>query len=145
MWSDKIKQTSELHKVKRNVYNCMLYTLLQETFTPSHTNMQMFILTHTAYLGESSDPILIGEEWRVIADLEVKVNRLVCEGGELITEAELVGAILGCCEGKTVILLLHLLVECSSIWVLQTTVHIIMATGHHLGKHKDRRPIYSAT
>lgn len=99
--------------------------------------------THTAHLGESSDSVLIGEEWRVIADLEVKVNRLVCEGGELITEAELVGAILGCCEGKAVILLLHLLVERGALWVLQTTVHIVMAPGHHLGKHKDRKTINS--
>lgn len=97
------------------------------------------ILADTAYLGESSDSVFIGKEWRVIANLEVKVNRLVCEGGELITEAELVGAILGCCKGKAVILLLHLFVECSAIWVLQPTVHIIMATGDHLGKHKDRR------
>lgn len=85
-----------------------------------------------AHLGESSHSVLIGEEWGVIADLEVKVNCLVCEGGELITEAELVGAILGCCEGKAVILLLHLLVERTAIWIFYTTVHIVMATGHHL-------------
>lgn len=57
------------------------------------------------------------------------------EGGELIAEAELVGAIFGCCEGKAVILLLHLLVECGSIWVLQTTIDIIMATSDNLQKY----------
>lgn len=56
----------------------------------------------------------------------------MCKGGELVTEAELEGAILGCCEGKAVILLLHLLVECSAFWVFQTTVHIIMPSSHHL-------------
>lgn len=54
------------------------------------------------------------------------------EGGELIAEAELVGAIFGCCEGKAVILLLHLLVECGSIWVLQTTIDIIVAASDNL-------------
>lgn len=55
------------------------------------------------------------------------------EGGELIAEAEFVGAVLGCCEGKAVILLLHLFIECCAIWVLQAAVHIVMTTGHHLG------------
>lgn len=87
----------------------------------------------TVYLSKSSDSVLIGEKWRVIANLEVKVNCLMGEGGELIAEAEFVGAVLGCCEGKAVILLLHLLIECCAIWVLQTAVHIVMTTGHHLG------------
>lgn len=34
----------------------------------------------STYLGESSDSVLIGKEWRVITDLEVKVNRFVREG-----------------------------------------------------------------
>lgn len=84
------------------------------------------------HLSESSDSVLIWEEWRVIANLEVKVHSLVCKGGEFVAEAEPVGAILGCCEGKAVILLLHLFVECNAFWVLQTTVHVIMATGNHL-------------
>lgn len=58
----------------------------------------------------------------------------MCESGELIAEAELVGAIFGCCKGKAVILLFHLLVECSPIWILQTTVHIIVATSDNLQK-----------
>lgn len=91
-----------------------------------------------AHLGESSDSVLIGKEWRVIANLEVKINGLVCEGGELVTEAELVGAVLGCCEGEAVVLLLHLFVECGAIWVLQTTVHVIMAASHNLGKQQQQ-------
>lgn len=90
-----------------------------------------------AYLGESSHSILIGEEWRVIANLEIKVNCLVSEGGKLITEAEFVGAVLGCCKCKAVILLLHFLVQGCSIRVLQTTVHIIMTTSDHLENHGD--------
>lgn len=39
-----------------------------------------FYPTQSAYLGESSDSVLIGKEWRVIANLEVKVNRFVREG-----------------------------------------------------------------
>lgn len=105
----------------------------------------LYISTHTAYLGESSDSVLIGEEWRVIPNLKVKVNCLVCEGGELVAETELEGAVLGCCEGKAVILLLHLLVESCSIWVLQTTVHIIMATGHNLEKYRQEDHQYSCT
>ena len=85
-----------------------------------------------AHLGESSDSVLIGEKRRIIPNLEVKVNCLVREGGELIAEAELVGPVLGCCKRKTVILLLHFLVECSAIRVLQTTVHVIVATGYYL-------------
>lgn len=98
-------------------------------------------LTGRAHLGQSSDSVLVGKERRVIANLEVKVNRLVCEGGELITEAELVGAVLGCCKGKTVILLLHLLVEYGAVWVLQTTVHIIMTASDHLGRPKENRQL----
>lgn len=85
-----------------------------------------------AYLGESSDPVLIGEEWRIIAHLEIKVNRLVREGGKLITEAEFVGAVFRRCKGEAVILLLHFLVQGRPIRVLQTTVHIIMTTSDHL-------------
>lgn len=96
-----------------------------------------------AYLSESSDSVLIWEEWRVIANLEVKVHSLVCKGGEFVAEAEPVGAILGCCEGKAVILLLHLFVECNAFWVLQTTVHVIMATGNHLGKQKQEEHIFT--
>lgn len=95
------------------------------------------------HLSESSDSVLIGEEWRVIANLEVKVNCLVCEGREFIAEAELVGAILSSCKGKAVILLLHFFIQCSAIWVLQTTVYIIMATSHNLEKYKTRKDIYS--
>lgn len=84
------------------------------------------------HLSESSDSVLIGEEGRVITDLEIKVNGLVREGGELVAEAELVGAIFGCCEGKTVILLFHLFVQCSAVWVLQAAVYIIVATGYNL-------------
>lgn len=114
--------------------------------TKTYKHIGEHVYTHNqTNLGESSDSVLIGEEWRIIADLEVKINRLVCEGGELITEAELVGAILGCCEGKAVILLLHLLVECGAVWVLQTTVNVIMATSYHLGNRKGRRTIYSVT
>lgn len=98
----------------------------------------MFKQTQTCtHLSKSSESVLIGEEWRVVANLEVKVNRLVCEGGKFIAEAELVGAIFSCCEGKAVILFLHLLVECSAIWILQTTVHIIMAASHHLNNHNN--------
>lgn len=98
-----------------------------------HTAMIINIII--AYLGESSDSILIREEWRVIANLEIKVNRLVCEGGKLITEAEFVGAVFRCCKGKAVILLLHFLVQGCPIRVLQTTVHIIMTTSDHLENH----------
>lgn len=98
-----------------------------------------------AYLGESSDPILIGEEWRVITNLEIKVNGLVCEGGELITEAEFVGAIFSCCKGEAVILLLHFLVQSCSIGVLQTTIHIIMATSDHLQNKYSMSNIKSFT
>lgn len=58
----------------------------------------------------------------------------MCEGGKLVTEAEFVGAISSCCKGKAVILLLHFLVQGCPFWVLQTTVHIIMATSDHLKK-----------
>lgn len=60
----------------------------------------------------------------------------MCEGGKLITEAEFVGAISSRGKCKAVILLLHFLVQGSPIRVLQTTVHIIMATGDHLQNHK---------
>lgn len=89
-----------------------------------------------AYLGESSDSILIGEEWRVITNLKIKVNRLVCEGGKFVTEAEFIGAIFSRCKGKAVILLFHFLVQSCPIWVLQTAVHIIMAPSHHLENQK---------
>lgn len=89
-------------------------------------------LTNTAYLGESSDSVLIGKEWWVVTDLEVKVNCFVRESGELVAEAELEGAIFRCREGKAIILLLHLFVECSSIWVFQTAIHIIVATSDNL-------------
>ena len=120
--------------------------LLKDTIVPWETQISLYYTSpHTAYLGESSDSVLIGEEWRVIPNLKVKVNCLVCEGGELIAETELEGAVLGCCEGKAVILLLHLLVESCSIWVLQTTVHIIMATGHNLEKNRQEDHQYSCT
>lgn len=107
--------------------------------------LSFYIHTQSAYLGESSNSVLIGKEWRVIANLEVKVDRFVREGWELIAEAELVGAIFGCCEGKAVVLLLHLLVESSSIWVLQTTVHIVVATSDNLQKHKEHQYINIVT
>lgn len=96
------------------------------------------IPTNTAYLGESSDSVLIGKERRVVTDLEVKVNRFVRERGELVAEAELVGAIFRCCEGKAIILLLHLFVECSSVWVLQTTIHIIVPTSDNLQRYWEK-------
>lgn len=57
------------------------------------------------------------------------------ESGELVAEAELVGAIFRCREGKAIILLFHLFVEGSSIWVLQTAVHIIVATSDNLQRY----------
>lgn len=105
---------------------CRTRTHTDRQTTPQHT-----------HLSKRSDSVLIGKEWRVIANLEVKVNRLVCEGGKFIAEAELVGAILSCCECKAVILLLHLLVESSPVWIFQTTVHIIMTTGDHLENYRN--------
>lgn len=95
----------------------------------------MIINISVAYLGESSNSILIGKKWRVITNLEIKVDRLVGEGGKLITEAEFVGAVFRCCKGKAVILLLHFLVQGRPIRILQTTVHIIMTTSDHLENH----------
>lgn len=84
------------------------------------------------YLCEGGDSVFVGEKRGIVSHLEVKVDSLVCEGGELVTEAKLVGAVLGGGEGEAVILLLHLLVEHGAVGVLQTTVHIIMAPGDHL-------------
>lgn len=70
--------------------------------------------------------------------MEIKVNRLVREGGKLITEAEFVGAILSGGKGKAVILLLHFLVQGGPLGVLQTTVHIVVATSDHLKERKTQ-------
>ena len=87
------------------------------------------MLTH---LSEGGDPVLVGEQRGVLADLEVKVDRLVSEGGELVAEAELVGSVLGRSVRETVVLFLHLLVENRALWVFQATVHIVMSTRHNL-------------
>lgn len=44
----------------------------------TNKNVHSHAQTNT-HLGESSDSVLIGEEWGVIADLEVEVNCLVSE------------------------------------------------------------------
>lgn len=93
-------------------------------------------MNECTYLGKSGDSVLVGEQRRVVTDLEVEVNGLVREGGELVAEAELVRPVLGCCEGETVVLLFHFLVQRCAIWVLQTTVHIIVTTGYNLGTQK---------
>lgn len=84
------------------------------------------------HLGQSSDPVLIGEKWRILSNLKIEVDGLVREGGKLIAEAELVCSILGSREGKAVILLLHFFVKNSTICILQTTVNIVMPTSDNL-------------
>lgn len=95
------------------------------------------------YLGQSSDSVLVGEKWRIIANLEIEVNRLVREGGELVAETELVGAVFGCGKGEAVILLFHLFVKRCAIWIFQTAVHIIVTTSYYLAMQKIKGRIFN--
>ncbi len=61
------------------------------------------------------------------------------EGGELVAEAELEGAVPGGGEGEAVVLLLHLFIEDRPVRILQTTVHVIVTAGDHLRKETQPR------
>lgn len=64
--------------------------------------------------------------------MEVEIDSLVCERGELVAEAELVRPIPGGSERETVILLLHFFVQDCTVRILQTTVNIVVAPGNNL-------------
>lgn len=70
--------------------------------------------------------------------MKVEVHGLVCEGGELVAEAELERAVSGGGEGEAVVLLLHLFIEDRPVRILQTTVHIIVTASDHL--QRDTQP-----
>lgn len=71
--------------------------------------------------------------------MKVEVHGLVCEGGELVAEAELERAVSGGGEGEAVVLLLHLFIEDRPVRILQTTVHIIVTASDHLQRETQRR------
>lgn len=70
--------------------------------------------------------------------MKVKVDSLMCEGGELIAEAELVRAIFRSSKRETVILLLHFFVQNCTVRILETTVNIIVAPGDNLNRIKSK-------
>lgn len=66
--------------------------------------------------------------------MKVKVDRLVCEGGELIAEAELVRSISRCSKCETIILLFHFFIQNCAVRIFQATVNIVVAPGDNLFK-----------
>ena len=76
------------------------------------------------------------EQRFLLADLEVEVDDLVGEGGELVAEAELVDARLVWCPGEAVVLLLHVFVQRLSVWSREFHVHIVLTPCDHLRKQK---------
>ena len=87
----------------------------------------------STHLGEGRDPVPhVWEDGGLIAHLEVKVDGLVREGGELIAEAKLINALdLGPVR-ETVVLLLGFPVDGLSQGVLHVAVHVIVASGNDL-------------
>lgn len=84
------------------------------------------------HLGKGTDSVLTGKQRWVFSNLEIEIHCFVCESRKLIAEAKLVRPISGGCEGETVILFLHLLVQHFAIRILQSTIHIIVTTSNHL-------------
>ena len=81
------------------------------------------------------------EQRLLLADLEVEVDDLVGEGGELVAEAELVDARLVWCPGEAVVLLLHVFVQRLSVRSREFHVHIVLTPCDHLGKENKKYKI----
>ena len=77
----------------------------------------------------------------LLANLEVEVDDLVGEGGELVAETELVDACLVRCPGEAVVLLLHVFVQRLSVWSREFHVHIVLTPCDHLRKQKKKYKI----
>jgi hypothetical protein len=87
---------------------------------------------HT-HLSESRDPVPhVWENGGLVTHLEVKVDGLMREGGELITEAKPVDALGLCLVREAVILLLGLPVDDVAPGVFHIAVHIVVASSDNL-------------
>lgn len=76
--------------------------------------------------------VLLIKQRLLLANLEVEVDHLVGEGGELIAEAELVDAGLVRGPGEAVVLLLYVLVQRLSVRRRQLHVDIVLTPRDHL-------------
>lgn len=87
----------------------------------------------STHLSESCDPIPhVWENGGLITHLEVKVDSLVRESGELVTEAEPVNTLDLRLVREAVILLLGLPVDDIAHGVFHIAVHIVVASGDNL-------------
>ena len=84
------------------------------------------------YLRHGGEMLPDAGEGLLVSDLEVDVDELVREGGELVGEARLVLARHLRLELVRVVLLLHLLVEHVVLRVRDDHVHVVLPAGHHL-------------
>lgn len=85
------------------------------------------------HLSESRDPVPhVWENGGLVTHLEVKVDGLMREGGELITEAKPVDALGLCLVREAVILLLGLPVDDVAPGVFHIAVHIVVASSDNL-------------
>ena len=66
------------------------------------------------------------EQRLLLANLEVEVDDLVGEGGELVAETELVDACLVRCPGEAVVRLLHVFVQRLSVRSREFHVHVVV-------------------
>lgn len=92
------------------------------------------------HLGESCDPAPhVWENRGLVAHLQVKIDGLVREGGELITEAKPIDPLDLSPVREAVILLLGLPVDGVAEGVLHRAVNIIVASSDDLTTTKDTR------
>ena len=63
------------------------------------------------YLGKSTDSVLTRKQRWVFSNLKIKIYSFMCESRKFIAKAKFVCPVFGGCEGVTIILLLHLLVQ----------------------------------
>lgn len=94
-------------------------------------------VTHT-HLSESCDPIPhVWENGGLVTHLEVKVDSLVREGGELVTEAEPINALGLRLVREAVVLLLGLPVDDVAHGVFHIAVHVVVASSDNLTTTKS--------
>ena len=77
------------------------------------------------------------EERSLLTGSDVQVHYFMGECGELVAEADLVGAPHGSGVREAVILLLSLMIQDVVQWICHKAVHVIVPTCNHLETHKN--------
>ena len=95
-------------------------------------------LNMTYYLGKSTDSVLTRKQRWVFSNLKIKIYSFMCESRKFIAKAKFVCPVFGGCEGVTIILFLHLLVEHITIRIFSSTIYIVVTTCNNLQKRKNQ-------